>query len=109
VLGVPVSRVYTLAFVISTGLAAVAGSLLAPLTSVSPTLGLDVNLDAFIVVIAGGLGNFRGAAVIALGLGIVESLGSIWIRGEAVRMLVFVLVIVLVILRARYQRGAVRV
>lgn len=108
-LGVPVNRVYTLAFVISTALAAVGGSLLAPLTSVSPTLGLDINLDAFIVVIAGGLGNFRGAAAIAFGLGIVESVGSIWIRGEAVRILVFVLVIALVIARARYQRGAVRI
>lgn len=107
-LGVPVNRVYALAFVISTGLAAVAGSLLAPLTSVYPTLGLNINLDAFIVVIAGGLGNFRGAAAIALALGVVESLGSIWIRGEAVRLLVFALVIVLVIVRAQRSRGAVR-
>jgi branched-chain amino acid transport system permease protein len=107
VLGVPVSRVYALAFVISLGLAAVAGSLLAPLNSVYPTVGLDINLNAFIVVIAGGLGNFRGAALIALGLGIVESLGSIWIPGQAVQLLVFALVIVLLIVRS--QRAGVLV
>ncbi|HZU18926.1 MAG TPA: branched-chain amino acid ABC transporter permease [Candidatus Dormibacteraeota bacterium] len=108
ILGVPVLRVYALAFVVSAGLAAVAGSLLAPLVSVYPTVGLDTNLNAFIVVIAGGLGNFRGAALIALGLGVVESLGSIWIRGEAVEILVFALVILLLILRARRQLVLVR-
>lgn len=108
-LGVPVMRVYALAFVASSALAAIAGSLLAPLTSVYPTLGLDINLDAFVVVIAGGLGNFRGAAIIALALGIVESLGSTWIQGEAVRILVFGLVILLLIVRAQRGRGAVRV
>jgi branched-chain amino acid transport system permease protein len=108
VLGVPVLRVYALAFVVSSGLAAVAGSLLAPLVSVYPTVGLDINLNAFIVVIAGGLGNFRGAAAIAIGLGVVESLGSIWIRGQAVQLLVFALVILLLVVRSRGQGVLVR-
>lgn len=107
-LGVPVSRVYALAFVVSCGLAAVAGSLLAPLTSVYPTVGLDINLSAFIVVIAGGLGNFRGAAVIALVLGVAESLGSIWIPGVEVQLVVFALVILLLIARSQRQRVVVR-
>lgn len=108
VLGVPVFRVYALAFVVSSALAAVAGALLVPLYSAYPTVGLDITLGAFIVVIAGGLGNFQGAAAIALGLGIVESLGSIWIRGEAVRLVVFALVILLLIVRSQRQRVMVR-
>ena len=108
VLGVPVSRVYALAFVVSLGLAGIAGSLLAPLTSVYPTVGLDINLNAFIVVIAGGLGNFRGAALLALGLGVVESLGSIAIPGQAVQLAVFALVILLLIVRSQRQRVLVR-
>jgi branched-chain amino acid transport system permease protein len=108
VLGVPVSRVYALAFVVSLGLAAVAGSLLAPLTSVYPTVGLDVNLNAFIVVIAGGLGNFRGAALLALVLGVVESLGSILIPGQAVELLVFAVVILLLIVRSQRQQVLAR-
>jgi branched-chain amino acid transport system permease protein len=108
VLGVPVTRVYALAFVVSAGLAAVAGSLLVPLTSVYPTVGLDINLSAFIVVIAGGLGNFRGAAAIAVGLGVAESLGSIWLRGEAVQLVVFGLVIALLVVRSQRQRVLVR-
>jgi branched-chain amino acid transport system permease protein len=108
VLGVPVSRVYALAFIVSLGLAAVAGSLLAPLTSVYPTVGLDINLNAFIVVIAGGLGNFRGAALLALALGVVESLGSIVIPGQAVQLVVFALVILLLIVRSQRQQVLAR-
>jgi branched-chain amino acid transport system permease protein len=107
-LGVPVPRVYAVAFVVSAALAAVAGCLLVPLTAVYPTVGLDITLSAFIVVIAGGLGNFRGAALIALGLGVAESLGSIFIPGAGVQVVVFALVILLVIARSRRQRLAVR-
>ena len=109
VLGVPVSRVYAVAFVVSSALAAVAGALLVPLTGIYPTVGLDISLNAFIVVIAGGLGNFRGAAAIALVLGVVESLASIWVRAEAVRVLVFLLVIALLMLRSRRQGSLVRI
>jgi branched-chain amino acid transport system permease protein len=108
VLGVPVSRVYALAFIVSLGLAAVAGALLAPLTQVYPTVGLDTNLNAFIVVIAGGLGNFRGAALIALGLGVVEEVGAIVIPGQAVQLVVFALVILLLIVRSQRQQVLVR-
>jgi len=109
VLGVPVFRVYALAFVVSCGLAAVAGSLLAPLYGVYPTVGLDTNVAAFIVVIAGGLGNFRGAAVIALGLGVAEALLAVWIPGIAVQLIVFALVILLLVARSQRRQVLVRV
>ena len=108
VLGVPVTQVYALTFVVSAALAAVAGSLLVPLVSVYPTVGLDINLSAFIVVIAGGLGNFRGAAAIAVALGVIESLGSLWIPGQAVQLLAFALVIALLVARSRRQGALVR-
>lgn len=108
VLGVPVSRVYVLAFMISSGLAALAGSLLLPLTGVYPTIGLDVTVNAFIVVIAGGLGNLRGAAVVALLLGVLESVGSIWVRAQAVQLTAFALVILLLIVRSQRRNVLVR-
>ena len=108
VLGVPVSRVYVLAFMISSALAALAGSLLVPLTGVYPTIGLDVTVNAFIVVIAGGLGNLRGAAVVALLLGVLESVGSIWVRAQAVQLTAFALVILLLIVRSQRRNVLVR-
>src|SRR5918911_621289 len=61
-LGVPVPRVYILAFVVCSGLAALAGGLLLPLTSVYPTVGADVILNAFIIVVVGGPRHLPRAA-----------------------------------------------
>ena len=100
-LGVPVPRVYFLAFVLSAGLAGVAGALLAPVVSVYTTVGGDVILNAFIVVVAGGMGNFRGAALVALLLGEVEAVGSIWFRPVEVQVFALFLVIGILVYRAR--------
>jgi branched-chain amino acid transport system permease protein len=105
-LGVPVPRVYLLAFMLSAGLAGVAGALLAPLTSVYATIGGDVIINAFIVVVAGGMGNFRGAALVSVLLGEVESVGSIWFRPVEVQVFALGLVIVILALRSRGKSAA---
>ena len=108
VLGIPVRRVHALTFMVSSALAAVAGALLLPLTGVHATIGIEVTLNAFIVVIAGGLGNLRGAALIALLLGVVESVGAVWVRAQAVQLLVFAAVIVVLAVRSRRSTALVR-
>ena len=113
VLGVPVPRVYWLAFAASSALAGIGGSLLAPSSGVYPTLGNDVILNAFIVVVAGGMGNFMGAAVIAVLLGEIESLGSLTygsvsLAPVAVRLLAIAIVIVLLVVRSRRQSALAR-
>jgi branched-subunit amino acid ABC-type transport system permease component len=113
VLGVPVPRVYWLAFAASSALAGIGGSLLAPSSGVYPTLGNDVILNAFIVVVAGGMGNFMGAAVIAVLLGEIESLGSLTygsvsLSPVAVRLLAIAVVIVLLVVRSRRQSALAR-
>ena len=100
-LGVPVPRVYLVAFIISAALAGVAGALLAPVLSVYTDIGSGVILNAFIVVVAGGMGNFRGAALVALLLGEVESVGSIWFRPVEVQVFALFLVIAILIYRSR--------
>ena len=107
-LGVPVPRVYILAFMVCSGLAALAGGLLLPLVSVYPTVGSDVILNAFIVVVAGGLGNFRGAAIVALLVGEVQSLGSLVLKPSVLEVVLFALVILLLMVRSRRQTGLVR-
>ncbi|HEY7064738.1 MAG TPA: branched-chain amino acid ABC transporter permease [Chloroflexota bacterium] len=107
-LGVPVPRVFVLAFVVCAGLAALAGGLLVPLTAVYPTVGADVILYAFIVVVAGGMGNLRGAALVAIGVGEVQALGSLVAKPSVVTVALFALVIVLLMVRARQQNVLVR-
>ena len=107
-LGVPVPRVFVLAFVVCAGLAALAGGLLVPLTAVYPTVGGDVILYAFIVVVAGGMGNLRGAALVAILVGEVQSLGSLVAKPSVVMVALFALVIVILMLRSRRQNVLVR-
>jgi len=108
VLGVPVPRVYWLAFAASSALAGIGGGLLAPITGVYPTIGADVIVNAFIVVVAGGMGNFRGAAIVAVLLGEVEALGSIAIRPVEVKLIAIALVIALLIVRSRRESALAR-
>ncbi|MBV9325222.1 MAG: branched-chain amino acid ABC transporter permease [Chloroflexi bacterium] len=109
-LGVPVPRVYVLAFMVSAGLAALAGGLLLPLQSVYPTIGNDVIANAFIIVVAGGLGNFRGAAIVALLVGEFQALGQLipGIKPSVLTLALFGLVIVLLMVRAQRQHSVVR-
>ena len=107
-LGVPVPRVFVVAFVVCTGLAALAGALLVPLYGVYPTLGTDVILSAFIVVVAGGMGNLRGAALVAILVGEVQSLGSLVVKPSVMQLCLFALVIVLLMVRSRRQSALVR-
>jgi branched-chain amino acid transport system permease protein len=72
--GVDVRWVAAITVVIGAALAGVAGVAIAPVYNISPTMGSAAVFKAFAVVIIGGLGNVLGAAVVGLGLGIVESL-----------------------------------
>ncbi len=109
-LGVPVPRVYVLAFMVSAALAAMAGGLLLPLQSVYPTIGGDVIQNAFIIVVAGGLGNFRGAAIVALLVGEFNALGQLipGIKPSVLTLVLFGLVILLLMFRAQRQHALLR-
>ena len=107
-LGVPVPRVFVLSFIVSAGLAALAGGLLVPLVSVYPTAGADVILYSFIIVVAGGMGNLRGAAIVAILVGEVQALGQLFVKPSVVEVALFAMVIVMLMLRARRQTALVR-
>jgi urea transport system permease protein len=71
--GVRTTRVDRTTFFIGSGLAGVAGVGITLLGPVGPTLGLGYIIDAFLVVIVGGLGQLRGAIIAALALGMANS------------------------------------
>lgn len=75
-LGIDVPKLYTGVFVVGAALAGLGGALAAPLQSVSPALGDQVVVDAFVVVVIGGLGSFTGAFVGAMIIGLLIALGS---------------------------------
>jgi branched-chain amino acid transport system permease protein len=76
-LGINVSRLFSITFVIAGMLSGLAGGLHAPLIMVDPQMGLEVLGFAFMVVIIGGLGSIKGTLVSAVLVGQVVSLGSL--------------------------------
>ncbi|MCL4249019.1 MAG: branched-chain amino acid ABC transporter permease [Anaerolineae bacterium] len=74
IVGIDVQRIAMLTFAISAGLAGLAAALMAPLFSVTPTMGLLITLKALAAVILGGLGQVNGAFYAAFLLGMIEAL-----------------------------------
>ncbi|MBV5259644.1 urea ABC transporter permease subunit UrtB [Synechococcus moorigangaii CMS01] len=73
-LGIPTARVDALTFALGSGLAGIAGVAIALLGSVGPNTGQNYIVDAFMVVVVGGVGNLLGTILAALGLGIISYL-----------------------------------
>ena len=73
-MGVNISRVYTVAFMVGVFLAALGGAFTAPMISVQPGLSVGVIIVSFAVVIIGGLGSIEGAAIGALIVGLARAL-----------------------------------
>jgi branched-subunit amino acid ABC-type transport system permease component len=72
-MGVAVGRVYIQVLAIAGALAAAAGVLISSQATLSPSMGDDPMLKAFIICVVAGLANVRGAAVAAIVLGVVEA------------------------------------
>jgi branched-chain amino acid transport system permease protein len=101
IVGIPVDRIYGIAFGLSAALAAAGGVMLVFTTQVSPFLGLSTILKAFSIVVLAGLGNLSGVIWASLLLGVSEQAVSQYIPdGAALRDgLFFVLIFVVLLLR----------
>jgi branched-chain amino acid transport system permease protein len=76
VVGVQVRRIGTQTFVIAALLAGAAGALMVPVITFSPTIGHGVITKIFAIVVIGGMGSVRGTLICGLGLGVLETFGS---------------------------------
>ena len=86
-------------FFIGSGLAGVAGVGLTQIGSVGPTLGTSYVIDAFLVVIVGGIGQIRGAVLAAFALGLLRATIEYSTSASLARVLVFVAIVVFLQLR----------
>ena len=100
-LGVNVSRVFTLSFAASAAVAALAGVLLAPWFNVYSTMGVEMILLAFIVVILGGMGSIGGSVLAALLIGVAQSLLALKFNPQQASILVFAMMVLVLIWRPR--------
>ncbi len=93
VFGYDTRRYVMIAVGLSFFLAGFAGAVLVPNQTLQPTLGNSIIIQAFTVVIVGGLGSIRGAFIAALLLGFAESIGSKYVPSMA-----FYIAIILILL-----------
>ena len=104
-LGIDVDRYYTLVFAFGAFLAAFGGIVLAGRQSVSPGMGDAVIIPAFVVVVIGGLGSFRGAVVAGLGVGVIQTMMRSFLP-ILEGLVVFLLMIVVLLVRPQGLFGA---
>jgi branched-chain amino acid transport system permease protein len=107
-MGINTNQVNMFTFSWGTAIAAIAGGLLGPIFQVFPTMGTIVSSKSFAVVIAGGLGNFPGAILAGLLLGVAESLGAGYISSGYRDAIAFILIIVVLIVRPTGLLGKAR-
>ena len=101
IVGIPVDRIYEIAFGLSAALAGAAGVMLIFQTQVSPYVGLSTLLKSFSIVVLAGLGNLTGVIWASLLLGVAEQAISQYVpNGAALRDgLFFVLIFVVLLAR----------
>ncbi len=80
-------------FFIGSGLAGLAGVALTLLGSVGPTVGQNYIVDAFLVVVAGGIGKIKGAVIAAFSLGVLQAFFQLWTDASLAKVLLLVVVI----------------
>ncbi|MCW7541689.1 urea ABC transporter permease subunit UrtB [Aquabacterium sp. A7-Y] len=100
-MGVNTRRVDTYAFSLGAGIAGLAGCALSQVGNVGPDLGQSYIVDAFMVVVLGGVGQVAGTVYAALGLGVLNKFLEGW--AGAVLAKIFVLVFIVVFIQKRPQ------
>ncbi|PSQ64369.1 MAG: branched-chain amino acid ABC transporter permease [Halobacteriales archaeon SW_9_67_24] len=115
-LGIDVRRVFTVVFALGVGIAGVAGTLLAwdATWGASVPLASETLLPAFVVVIVGGLGTFRGTVVAGLLVGLVDSTMTWWFQNAIEftglpEMTIFLILVITLIVRPQGLFGLAEV
>ena len=95
-LGVDITRLYRIVFAGGVALAALAGMIAAPMSSVYPGMGGHVLIISFVVVVIGGIGSITGALVASLLVGFVDTFGKVFfaeLSGIGVYLLMAVILV----------------
>ncbi len=99
-LGIDITLLYRIVFAAGVALAAFAGMIAAPISSVYPGMGDGVLIICFVVVIIGGVGSIKGAMLAALLIGLVDTFGKLLLPQMA-GVLVYVLMAFILLWRPR--------
>ena len=97
-LGINIDMIYRVVFALGVAMAALAGMLAAPISSVFPNMGSHVLIISFVIVVIGGIGSVWGALVAALIVGFADTFGKVLIP-ELSGIVVYVVMAVVLLWR----------
>jgi len=103
-LGINIRRLYRIVFAAGVALAALAGMIAAPISSVYPNMGASVLIICFVVVVIGGIGSITGALVASLLVGFVDTFGKVFFA-EAAGIGIYVLMAAVLVWRPEGLMG----
>ena len=103
--GIDVRRIYAMTFGIGSACVAVAGGLMVPFLSLTPTVGEQFTILAFVIVVLGGLGSVTGAVVGGLVIGLVQTVGALYLPGTGSLILVFAVFVLVLFFRPQGMFG----
>lgn len=103
--GINVGRIYSFGMFLSSGLAGMAGALLASLIPITPTMGSGPLLTCFVIIILGGLGSIPGAIIGAAILGFTESVVTTYFGGIVASIVGFSLMAIILLVKPRGLLG----
>lgn len=94
-LGIDISRLFAVVFGLGAALAAFAGMIAAPVSSVYPGMGEHVLIISFVVVVIGGVGSIKGAFIGAMLIGLTHTFGAVFVPQAASMAVYAVMALVL--------------
>lgn len=98
-MGVSTRKVDRITFFLGSGLAGVGGVAIALISGTNPTLGTTYIIPAFLVVVAGGVGQLNGTVIAAWAVGVLTAFLTDWISGSMAQVITFALVVVFLQIR----------
>jgi branched-chain amino acid transport system permease protein len=99
VCGIDVQRIHMITFGLASALAAAGGSLLAVIVAIQPEMGQVWTFKSFLVIVLGGAGNYPGALLGGMLLGLVEQLSSLFLTTQLSEVVAYVLLVLVLLVR----------
>ncbi|MBI5627388.1 MAG: branched-chain amino acid ABC transporter permease [Candidatus Rokubacteria bacterium] len=99
VCGINVGRIHMIAFGLASALAAAGGSLVAVMVAIQPEMGQVYTFKSFLVIVLGGAGNYPGALLGGLLLGLIEQVSSLFLTTQVNEAVAYILLVLVLLVR----------
>ncbi|OLC17482.1 MAG: hypothetical protein AUH29_01805 [Candidatus Rokubacteria bacterium 13_1_40CM_69_27] len=99
VCGIDVDRIHLFTFGLATALAAAGGALIAVIVAIQPEMGGVWTFKSFLVIVLGGAGNYPGALLGGMLLGLVEQLASLFLTTQLSEVVAYLLLVLVLLVR----------